>query len=50
MLDLASVCDYLADHGIAKHKLPERLEFFETLPVGPTRKVVKEQLVEQLSA
>ncbi len=48
-LDLASVCDYLAGHGLAKHKLPERLEFFETLPRGPTGKVVKEQLVEQLS-
>ena len=48
-LDLASVCDYLAGRGIAKHKLPERLEIFETLPVGPTRKVVKKQLIDQLS-
>ena len=48
-LDLAGLCDYLAGHGIAKHKLPERLEFFETLPRGPTRKVVKDHLVEQLS-
>ncbi len=48
-LDLAAICDYLAGHGIAKHKLPERLEFFETLPLGPTRKVVKELLVERLS-
>ena len=48
-LDLAAVCDYLAGHGIAKHKLPERLEFFDTLPLGPTRKVVKERLIEALS-
>ena len=40
-LDLTAICKYLAGHGIAKHKLPERLEFFETLPLGPTRKVVK---------
>ena len=36
--------DFLFGHGIAKFKLPERLEVVEEMPLTPTRKVIKGRL------
>jgi 2,3-dihydroxybenzoate-AMP ligase len=44
-LDLAELVDFLLDFEIAKHKLPERLEFFDELPLSPIGKVSKKDLV-----
>jgi len=41
---LQVLVDYLLVRGIAKFKLPERLELRESLPMTPTRKVIKGQL------
>ncbi|MFT5033933.1 MAG: non-ribosomal peptide synthetase component E (peptide arylation enzyme), partial [Bacteroidia bacterium] len=43
---LESVCKYLSERGIAKFKLPERLELCEALPRNPLGKVVRSQLEE----
>ncbi len=41
---LETLCAYLLDQGIAKYKLPERLELLREMPLGPSRKVNKEAL------
>ena len=41
---LEAICDFLLGHGIAKFKLPERLEVVEEMPLTPTRKVIKGRL------
>ena len=41
---LEAICDFLLGHGIAKFKLPERLEIVEEMPLTPTRKVIKGRL------
>jgi acyl-CoA synthetase (AMP-forming)/AMP-acid ligase II len=38
---------FLKDKGLAKHKLPERLEIVEALPRNPAGKVVKTELRER---
>jgi len=38
----------LADNGFAKMKWPERLEVIDDMPVTPTRKIVKGELVARL--
>lgn len=43
-LDLEGLCAFLSDHGIAKYKLPERLEIRTELPMTATRKVIKSRL------
>ena len=43
-LTLDDVCSFLLDQGFAKHKLPERLEVLDELPLTPTRKVMKGRL------
>ncbi len=40
---------FLAAKGIAKHKLPERLEIFHELPVSTFGKIAKKALVEMVS-
>lgn len=40
-LSLSDVTERLNDEGIAKYKWPERLEFFDALPMTPTRKVIR---------
>lgn len=45
---LEALCGYLAGHGIAKHKFPERLEFVDEMPMTPTRKVIKGRLKARL--
>ena len=41
---LEAVCDFLLGKGIAKFKLPERLEILDEMPLTPTRKVIKGRL------
>ena len=48
MMTLDEVCAYLAEHGVAKMKWPERLETIEAMPMTPTRKIVKGKLVKVL--
>ena len=44
-LTLDELCHYLRAQGIARHKLPERLELLDALPLTATRKVIKGRLV-----
>ena len=46
---LQAICDYLLQHGIAKFKLPERLEIMAALPRNPMNKVVRSALQDVLS-
>ena len=41
---LSDICDFLLDRGIAKFKLPERVELFDALPRNPMGKVVRTDL------
>jgi non-ribosomal peptide synthetase component E (peptide arylation enzyme) len=41
---------FLAAKGIARHKLPERLEIFDDLPVSTFGKIAKKTLVEMVGA
>lgn len=43
-LTLEELCDYLTAQGIARHKLPEKLELLYELPLTATRKVIKSRL------
>jgi len=45
---LEQLCDYLLAHGIAKTKLPERLELVGQMPMTPTRKIIKGRLLALL--
>ena len=49
-LTLDDVCAYLAENGVAKMKWPERLETIGAMPMTPTRKIVKGELVKELAA
>ncbi|MBT4592605.1 MAG: acyl--CoA ligase [Porticoccaceae bacterium] len=49
-LNLQDIANFLLDQGLAKFKLPERIEFFESLPRNPLGKVqrfILEELVSQ---
>lgn len=46
---LEEVCRFLADQGLAKFKLPERIAFFDSLPRNPLGKVQRFILQEQIS-
>ena len=41
---LDGLCAWLLERGIAKYKLPERLELVDEMPLGPSRKIDKETL------
>lgn len=43
-LSLADITGYLLDQGLAKYKLPERLEVLDAMPLTATRKVIKSRL------
>ena len=45
---LAALCAWLQEKGIAKFKLPERLEVFQALPRNPVGKVVRGELQAQV--
>jgi acyl-CoA synthetase (AMP-forming)/AMP-acid ligase II len=47
---LEALRDYLTGRGVARFKLPERLEVFEALPRNPLGKVVRNALREQVEA
>jgi len=46
---LEALCDYLLQHGIAKFKLPERIEVMPALPRNPMNKVLRSALQEAVS-
>jgi acyl-CoA synthetase (AMP-forming)/AMP-acid ligase II len=46
---LAEVCDYLQRQGIARFKLPERIEVMSALPRNPMNKVVRSALQDAIS-
>lgn len=45
---LEALCAWLLERGIAKHKLPERLEVIADMPLTPTRKIIKGRLLEAI--
>lgn len=47
--DLASLCKWLQEKGIAIFKLPERLEVFEALPRNPIGKVLRHELQQAVT-
>jgi cyclohexanecarboxylate-CoA ligase len=46
---LDELCAYLLERGIAKYKLPERLESVAEMPLTPTRKIIKGRLAQMLA-
>ena len=46
---LVAVCEYLQQCGIAKFKLPERIEVMTALPRNPMNKVVRSALQDAIS-
>jgi acyl-CoA synthetase (AMP-forming)/AMP-acid ligase II len=46
---LEDLCAYLLERGIARYKLPERLETLAEMPLTPTRKIIKGRLAELLA-
>jgi non-ribosomal peptide synthetase component E (peptide arylation enzyme) len=46
---LEEICCFLLERGIAKLKLPERLELIDEMPMTPTRKIIKGKLRERLA-
>ncbi len=49
-LDLATLAAFLEAQEIAHHKLPERLEILDSLPLSPVGKVSKRDLAAMLAA
>jgi non-ribosomal peptide synthetase component E (peptide arylation enzyme) len=49
VLTLKELVDFLMKQEIAKHKLPERLEFVEDFPLSPFGKVSKKDLAERIA-
>ncbi len=49
-LDLETLCAHLDARGLAKFKLPERLEIFHELPLSPFGKISKQILTKQIAA
>ncbi len=47
-VDLPRVINYLEAAGLAKYKLPERLELFDALPRNPMNKVLRYQLQDEI--
>ena len=48
-MTLDDVLSYLEERGVAKFKWPERLEIVDAMPMTPTRKIIKSELVGRLS-
>ena len=49
VITLAQLTDYLDDLGVAKYKLPERIEFFDALPRNAMAKVLRFELQRLVS-
>jgi cyclohexanecarboxylate-CoA ligase/acyl-CoA synthetase len=47
-LDLETLKAWLADNGVSKMKWPERLEIVAEMPLTPTRKIKKAELLKRL--
>jgi non-ribosomal peptide synthetase component E (peptide arylation enzyme) len=47
-LTLSDLTSYLLEHGIAKFKLPERLELVDDLPMSRVGKVSKMELTRRI--
>jgi cyclohexanecarboxylate-CoA ligase len=47
-LALANVTAWLAQHQVAKLKWPERLEIVDAMPLTPTRKIIKGELMKRV--
>lgn len=47
-LELDEVLSYLTEQGVAKLKWPERLETIDAMPMTPTRKIIKGELLKLL--
>lgn len=45
---LEALCAFMLDRGLAKFKLPERLEIIETLPMNPAGNKVNKRVLEAL--
>jgi non-ribosomal peptide synthetase component E (peptide arylation enzyme) len=48
-LTLETLCTWLDAQGVAKFKWPERLVSIPEMPMTPTRKIVKGQLVKLIA-
>lgn len=46
---LESLCAWLLEQGVARTKLPERLEVVAEMPLTPTRKIIKGRLLEVIA-
>jgi acyl-CoA synthetase (AMP-forming)/AMP-acid ligase II len=46
---LEALCAWLAERGIAKTRLPEKLVVVAEMPLTPTRKIIKGRLLEMLA-
>jgi len=49
-LDLQQLCERLLGDGLAKYKLPERIEIFEALPQTASGKIQKHRILSELAA
>jgi cyclohexanecarboxylate-CoA ligase len=49
-LALADVTAWLAQHQVAKLKWPERLEIIDAMPLTPTRKIIKGELMKLVTS
>jgi acyl-CoA synthetase (AMP-forming)/AMP-acid ligase II len=47
--DLEDLCEFLLQRGIARFKLPERLEVLSALPRNPMNKIVRSSLTDAIS-
>ena len=46
---LQALCDYLLERGIARFKLPERIEIMAALPRNPMNKVMRQALQDAVA-
>lgn len=46
---LEEICAYLLERGVARNKLPERLEIVADMPLTPTRKIIKSRLLRMIA-
>jgi cyclohexanecarboxylate-CoA ligase/acyl-CoA synthetase len=45
---LSDILEWLGQQGVSKIYWPERLEFVDTMPLTPTRKIIKTRLIENV--
>ena len=47
--ELDDATSWLAEHGVAKMRWPERLEIIDAMPMTPTRKIIKGELAKRIA-